>query len=48
VHDVVNRVPAPAVSVHAYSPPLTAMFYYAVEPAGLRRTRTVLTEVTPG
>ncbi|MGE3286284.1 MAG: cysteine dioxygenase family protein [Pseudonocardia sp.] len=48
VHDVVNHAPAPAVSVHAYSPPLTAMSYYAVEPAGLRRTRTVLTEVTPG
>lgn len=33
-----------AVSVHAYSPPLTAMSYYAVEPSGrLRRTRTVLT-----
>lgn len=48
VHDVVNHDPAPAVSVHAYSPPLTAMSYYAVEPAGLRRTRTVLTEVTPG
>ena len=33
-----------AVSVHAYSPPLTAMSYYAVDAAGdLRRTRTVLT-----
>jgi hypothetical protein len=30
--------------VHAYSPPLTAMSYYAVDPTGdLRRTRTVLT-----
>jgi predicted metal-dependent enzyme (double-stranded beta helix superfamily) len=49
VHDVTNRAAAPAVSVHAYSPPLTAMSYYAVEPPGrLRRTRTVLTEVTPG
>jgi len=49
VHDVTNRAVAPAVSVHAYSPPLTAMSYYAVEPPGrLRRTRTVLTEVTPG
>lgn len=48
VHDVLNRAPVPAVSVHAYSPPLTAMSYYAAEPAGLRRTRTVLTEVTPG
>jgi hypothetical protein len=33
------------VSVHAYSPPLTAMSYYAVDDAGsLRRTRTVLTD----
>ena len=38
--------PSPhAVSVHAYSPPLTAMSYYAVDAAGdLRRTRTVLTD----
>lgn len=49
VHDVTNRAAAPAVSVHAYSPPLTAMSYYAVDPPGrLRRTRTVLTEVSPG
>jgi hypothetical protein len=49
VHDVLTGLPAPAVSVHAYSPPLTAMSYYAVDPPGrLRRTRTVLTEVTPG
>jgi hypothetical protein len=44
VHDVVNTAPEHAVSVHAYSPPLTAMSYYAVDPHGaLRRTRTVLT-----
>jgi len=42
-----NTEPTPAVSVHAYSPPLTAMSYYAVEPGGrLRRTRSVL--VDPG
>ena len=35
----------PAVSVHAYSPPLTAMSYYAVAPDGqLRRTRSELVE----
>lgn len=28
VHDVRNASAAPAVSVHAYSPPLTAMTYY--------------------
>jgi predicted metal-dependent enzyme (double-stranded beta helix superfamily) len=45
VHDVGNPAAAPAVSVHAYSPPLTAMSYYAVEPgARLRRTRSVLVE----
>lgn len=44
VHDVVNTAPDPAVSVHAYSPPLTAMSYYRVEPGGrLRRTRSELT-----
>jgi hypothetical protein len=31
--------------VHAYSPPLTAMSYYAVDDSGaLRRTRSVLTD----
>ncbi len=45
VHDVVNTRAEHAVSVHAYSPPLTAMSYYAVEPGGaLRRTRSVLTD----
>jgi predicted metal-dependent enzyme (double-stranded beta helix superfamily) len=45
VHDVGNPAPTPAVSVHAYSPPLTAMSYYAVEPdRRLRRTRSVLVE----
>jgi hypothetical protein len=49
VHDVGNPAAAPAVSVHAYSPPLTAMSYYAVESGSekgprLRRTRSVLVE----
>ena len=45
VHDVVNVRPEHAVSVHAYSPPLTAMSYYAVDDSGaLRRTRSVLTD----
>jgi predicted metal-dependent enzyme (double-stranded beta helix superfamily) len=44
VHDVINTATDPAVSVHAYSPPLTAMSYYQVEPGGLlRRTRSELT-----
>ena len=45
VHDVGNPDVAPAVSVHAYSPPLTAMSYYSPTPGGhLRRTRSVLVE----
>lgn len=45
VHDVVNTDPAPAVTVHAYSPPLTAMGYYEVDGANaLRRVRTILTD----
>lgn len=54
VHDVV-RAPEiatsdvgpldPTLSVHAYSPPLTAMSYYQVTGHGtLRRTRTILTD----
>lgn len=44
VHDVVNVEAEPAVSVHAYSPPLTAMAYYDIDGRGaLRRTRTILT-----
>ncbi|SIS02972.1 cysteine dioxygenase [Williamsia sterculiae] len=51
VHDVM-RNPAspitsePTLSVHAYSPPLTAMSYYEVtDHQSLRRTSTVLTDV---
>ncbi|RBO87367.1 cysteine dioxygenase [Nocardia puris] len=58
VHDV-ERAPAavvestgplePTLSVHAYSPPLTAMSYYEVTGHGtLRRTRTVLTDQPEG
>ncbi|WP_225730911.1 MULTISPECIES: cysteine dioxygenase family protein [unclassified Nocardia] len=58
VHDVM-RAPAisaesagplePTLSVHAYSPPLTAMSYYEVTGHGtLRRTRTVLTDQPEG
>ncbi|WP_017612075.1 cysteine dioxygenase [Nocardiopsis salina] len=44
VHDVVNTGAEAAVSVHAYSPPLTAMHYYDVGPDNtLRRTSSVLT-----
>ena len=40
---------APTLSVHAYSPPLTAMSYYEVtERKTLRRKRTELTDVPEG
>ncbi|MBT0565525.1 cysteine dioxygenase family protein [Williamsia sp. CHRR-6] len=50
VHDVMRTPNAPitvdpTLSVHAYSPPLTAMSYYEVTPAqNLRRVRTELTD----
>lgn len=53
VHDVVWADPAPApgptLSVHAYSPPLTAMSYYSVTQRNtLRRNRTALTAAPEG
>lgn len=54
VHDVVwapgpPAVAAPTLSVHAYSPPLTAMSYYEVtERNTLRRNRTDLTDTPEG
>jgi quercetin dioxygenase-like cupin family protein len=47
VHDVAaaHTASPETLSVHAYSPPLTAMSYYEVTPRQrLRRTRTELTE----
>ena len=41
--------PGPTLSVHAYSPPLTAMSYYEVsERNTLRRKRTELTDQPEG
>jgi hypothetical protein len=54
VHDVVwspepTHVAGPTLSVHAYSPPLTAMSYYEVtERNTLRRDRTELTDKPEG
>ncbi|CRZ18355.1 cysteine dioxygenase [Mycolicibacterium neworleansense] len=54
VHDVVQApgpvtVSGPTLSVHAYSPPLTAMSYYEVTPQNtLRRNRTELTDGPEG
>jgi len=35
IHDVVNAQPAPATSVHAYSPPMASMTFYRQEASGL-------------
>lgn len=43
IHDVLNRGASPAVSIHAYSPPLVRMTYYRETPDGLLATRTVET-----
>ena len=52
VHDVVwapDPVTGPTLSVHAYSPPLTAMSYYDVTVRKtLRRSRTELTDTPEG
>jgi predicted metal-dependent enzyme (double-stranded beta helix superfamily) len=40
LHDVANVSGVPAVSVHAYSPPLTAMRRYAMTDTGLTFART--------
>jgi quercetin dioxygenase-like cupin family protein len=45
VHDVVNRSPEPATSIHVYSPPLTQMTYY--DPETLRSVETVQMEDEP-
>lgn len=39
VHDVVNRAPEPATSIHVYSPPLTSMTYYDESIAAVETTR---------
>ncbi|NKY39450.1 cysteine dioxygenase [Cellulomonas septica] len=45
LHDVVNAGTEPAVSIHAYSPPLTRMTYWGAGPDGvLVPTRTVDTD----
>jgi quercetin dioxygenase-like cupin family protein len=44
VHDVRASDTAPTVSIHAYSPPITQMTYYAHTTGGLRPTHTVDTD----
>ena len=45
LHEVGNVSAAPAVSVHAYSPPLSAMRRYEMTPSGLVLQRTERAEV---
>jgi mannose-6-phosphate isomerase-like protein (cupin superfamily) len=40
VHDVSNPSALPAISIHAYSPPLTAMTFYDPRPSGLKVRHT--------
>ncbi|MGH3155372.1 MAG: cysteine dioxygenase [Streptosporangiaceae bacterium] len=47
VHHVVNNSTLPAVSVHAYSPPLPEMRRYEMTDGGLRYVSTEPAEVTP-
>ena len=44
VHDVINASVQPAVSVHAYSPPLMSMRRFEFGPAGLERVSTETAE----
>ena len=44
VHDVRNVSDAPAVSVHAYSRPLTSMTYWDLDDGELTRLATVVTD----
>ena len=44
VHDVRNTSTAPAVSVHAYSAPLTSMTYYDLEDGQLTAIKSIATE----
>jgi hypothetical protein len=45
VHDVRSPSLAPAISIHAYSPPLREMTFYEAGEGGPRPSRTVATEV---
>jgi len=41
LHDVANRAGGDALSIHAYSPPLTEMTYFEVTDVGPRAVRTL-------
>jgi hypothetical protein len=42
-HDVLNRAPEPAISIHAYSPPLTEMTFWTAGTHGMRPLRRIRT-----
>jgi predicted metal-dependent enzyme (double-stranded beta helix superfamily) len=44
IHDVRNLAAEPAVSVHAYSPPLTTMNFYDVDDHRIVRVRSLVTD----
>jgi predicted metal-dependent enzyme (double-stranded beta helix superfamily) len=44
VHDVRNHLESPAVTVHAYSPPIHLMRYYDTAASGLRHTGSSWTD----
>ena len=44
IHDVRNLAAKPAVSVHAYSPPLTTMNFYDLEEHRIVRMRSLMTD----
>ena len=48
VHDVYNPYDEAAVSIHAYSPPLTSMSYYEETESGLSLLRTDVTVIPEG
>jgi predicted metal-dependent enzyme (double-stranded beta helix superfamily) len=45
VHDVINTFDMPAITVHAYSPPLTAMRRFELTESGLVQTATERAEL---
>jgi hypothetical protein len=48
VHDVRDPFLEPAISIHAYSPPLSRMTYYERGPGGIVPVRTVETRQPEG
>ena len=41
MHNLTNCGPGLATSIHAYSPPITLLNYYAVLPGGVERVRSL-------